>query len=132
MYNLGRRPLSKDWSDFVYEALAAQVGEELLRPIGRGRLDAVTALSRDSIRLALEAVARVASTGENIEEEVVKALSDLKELYAVAVQTKLHPYHHDYRGVMSSLRKAVVEKAGKVGGPVSLNIVPECAFPASR
>jgi nucleoside 2-deoxyribosyltransferase len=76
--------------------------------------------------LALEAVARLASsTQENIDEELTNALVDLKELYSVAVQTTMRPFHEDFRAAMSSLRKSVIEKVGWVRGPVTVNILAE-------
>ncbi len=126
VYNLGRSPLTKEWADFVSDALAAQVGEELLKRIGRDRLDAVIALSRDSIRLALEVIARVAPSREdNIDGNLIEALVDLRELYFMAVKTKLRPHHQDYGEAISWLRKEVIKKVGQVRGPVTLNILPE-------
>lgn len=135
VYNLGLRPLTQEWAEFVREALVAQVGEDLLNRIGSDLLNCVIALSRDSIRLALEAVARVAFvTGDKVEDELIAAFSDRKELYSVAVQTKLRPHHQDYRAAISSVRKAMIEKSGPIHGPITLRISPKDAptlFPDS-
>jgi hypothetical protein len=133
--HLGLWPRSNDWISFMESALHAQFDPGSLSSLSEHVRMAIIGLSRDSIRTALELVARVLDNGErNIDELLMESLSDLRESQLVAIRKTLRPYHPDFGRFLGEVRKSISQ--GKViDFPVVVEIEPRMAenlFETSR
>lgn len=130
VFHLGLRPRSSEWLGFMEVALEAQLKKEELLKLPEDVRKGVLALSRDSIRTALEAFSRILSESEGDYREKAKdALEDLKELQLDAVQSKVRSYHPEFRRLVNDIRSRELSEHGQIDRPVELAVEPEAQQP---
>jgi hypothetical protein len=122
---LGLKPRSEEWRHFLRAAIEAQPGIGSLAGIASEIREAVIALSRDSVRVGLEAFAHIQAGGPaKAHESLVNAITDIRERQLIAAQTVLRERHPDFVRLIQQTRKHVVTDIGHVAGPVTLRIDP--------
>lgn len=130
--HLGILPRSRDWVEFVRSAVVAQLGEKAVSCLTEEMQSGVIAISRDSLRVALELFARVAEGSHaGSEERLIAAIEDLRENHLVAVQRTLQAYHRNFRELVNGIREQVISEKKMINGPVILSTkrrVPESLF----
>lgn len=121
--HLGISPRSPEWPAFVEAAISAQLGDEL-KKVPRDSAEWVIAISRDSLKTALELFARyLAVAPDESEQELTQAISDAKENHLTAAQRLLQMYHPDFRDLVNRIRAAAVARSGgHIDGPLVLAI----------
>jgi hypothetical protein len=122
--HLGTYPRSHEWSEFASEAVRAQIGDRFGR-MPKELKQWILAISRDSLRTALELFARYLSVGATQgRDELVQALEDLRENQMAAAQRTLQRYHPDFRRLVTELRTAALEETGltAIDRPLQLSI----------
>jgi hypothetical protein len=122
LVHLGTYPRSREWVEFVEKAIRAQVGTRF-SVIPQAIRDSIISLSRDSLRTALELVARYLSKDNSAaRNELLTAMDDLRENYLAAAQKTLQRHHPNFRTLVSDLRSEAVRTAGRIEGPIILTI----------
>ncbi len=122
LVHLGTYPRSREWVDFVEKAIRAQVGSKFSL-IPEAIRDSIISLSRDSLRTALELVARYLSKDNSAaRSELLTAMEDLRENYLAAAQKTLQRHHPNFRTLVSDLRAEAVRGGGRIDGPIVLTI----------
>ena len=121
---LGLWPRSIEWVDFLLAAIEAQPGIGSLATIPGEIRDAVVALSRDSVRVGLEAFAHIQADPAKARDQLSRALTEIRERQLVAAQTVLRERHPDFLHLIQQARRRVIADQGEVAGPVALRIEP--------
>jgi len=120
--HLGMHPRSQSWLRLVEVAVAVQFGAVFDCIPGEIR-EMVIAISRDSLRLALELFARYTSVPPAAaSDELLTALEDSRENQMLAAQRVLQTYHPNFRSFISKLRKDSVQRNGYAGRPLLVAI----------
>jgi len=123
--HLGVTPRSRVWGEFMAEAVKAQIGANLANVPPETKAW-IIALSRDSLRSALELFARYLSAPSNdAEAALTDAIDDLKDNQMAAAQQTLQRYHPDFRDMVNKFRLNAIEQQGHIGGPLVLSIKPQ-------
>lgn len=121
--HLGTLPRSIDWVDFVRSAVAAQLGDGAISCLSEEVKSGIIAISRDSLRVALELFARIVdSPPTESKDRLFLAIEDLRENNMVAVQRTLQTYHPNFREVIKGVRDQVLSQKNVIDGPVLLSI----------
>jgi hypothetical protein len=122
LVHLGTYPRSREWIEFVERAIRAQVGAKFSQ-IPQAIRNSIISLSRDSLRTALELVARYLSKDNSgAKTELLTAMEDLRENYLAAAQKTLQRHHPNFRTLVSDLRSEAEREAGRINGPIVLTI----------
>lgn len=122
MVYLGVTPYCQEWVDFLLQAVAAQLGQEVVSSAPEDVRTSIVSLSRDSVRTALELFGRVREGTGAYAERLQVALEDLKEKHLVAAQQTLRDYHPDFRKLVNDIRGEVASSSGSIKGPVLLTV----------
>jgi hypothetical protein len=122
--HFGTNPRSRGWVEFVSDALRAQLsrGRSIL---GNDEYASIIALSRDSLRTALEVLGRcIAVPVQERQDEMIAAMDDLRENLITAAQSTLQKYHPEFRQFINNCRMEALGRAGCITGPVVVRIQP--------
>jgi hypothetical protein len=118
---LGLWPRSDDWRAFVESAIQAQPSIGSLSGIADDLRNAVVALSRDSVRVGLEAFAYIQASPANAHRQLSTALREIQTRQLTGIQAVLRDSHPDFPDFLERVRHAVLTK-GPIRGPVTLSI----------
>jgi hypothetical protein len=121
--HMGSEAYSPDWQQFLDDAVSAQLGGLSLAALSDEIKQHIFALSRDSLRTALELLlASRDAAAANLEKALSRALRDLRENQIVASQRVLQGTHPDYRRLIGHVRKIAADSRGHITGPVQVRI----------
>jgi energy-coupling factor transporter ATP-binding protein EcfA2 len=129
--NLGLRPWSEEWAEFVEAVVEAQPVRGALARASKEMRGTILALARDSVRSVLELYAWQTPNAEP--DAWLTAAEHLRERELGAADAHLRHVHSDFQGLIKKVRQQVVKRHGAVPGPVVLEIRPGSKepFPAA-
>jgi hypothetical protein len=126
LFTLGARPRSRDWRSFVEASLRAQ--KQLAAGIDRVApeiVGGVLTLSRDSVKVAIDVLGRVASAQDQRQEDAaLEGLEDIAANLQLSTEGVLRQFHGDVTGLLRSLRSDAHENGAEPGDPCLLSIRP--------
>lgn len=120
--HLGTEPRSHDWVQFALNAVQAQLGPAIASVPDEIK-DWIIALSRDSLKTALELFARyLAAPAVAAKNALIVAMEDQRENQLASAQSTLQKHHRDFRAMLNNLRAEAVRRNGPLRGPLLLSV----------
>lgn len=122
---LGANPRSENWESFVEEAVGAQPFVENLgglQSIPREIKEWVIALSRDSIRTALELFGSYVMEERSQVANLIWTIDRLRKIQIASASLRIQQFHPDFKKLLRDIRKAALNENNVIVGPVLLQI----------
>lgn len=125
VFTLGARPRSQPWLEFVEESLRAQRQlADGLDLMPRELVAGVLALSRDSVRVAIDVLGRVLSApnSQSDESAALDGMHDIAENLQLSAKKLLRQFHPDVAGLLRELRADLQTRGAAAGTPCLLSV----------